>query len=67
MMATPQDPLIELQGVSKIFETAELETHAISEFNLNVNRGEYVSITGPSGCGKTTLLSILGLIEIPTS
>ena len=66
-MTPTQNPLIELQGVSKVFETEELETHALSEFTLTVNHGEYVSITGPSGCGKTTLLSILGLIENPTS
>lgn len=58
-----QNPLIELQGLSKIFYTDELETWALSEVQLSIASGEYVSISGPSGCGKSTLLSIMGLLD----
>jgi len=58
--------LIRLDGVKKVFFTDEVETHALSDIHLEVDRGEYLSIAGPSGCGKTTLLSILGLLESPT-
>ncbi len=60
------DPLIRLEGVSKVFYTDEVETHALSEVDLEIRDGEYVSISGPSGCGKSTLLSILGLLDTPT-
>jgi putative ABC transport system ATP-binding protein len=59
-------PLIQLEGVSKIFYTDELETHALVGVDLDIEQGEYVSIAGPSGCGKSTLLSILGLLDTPT-
>lgn len=55
--------LIELQDIGKIFYSGELETHALTEISLQINRGEFVSIAGPSGCGKSTLLSILGLLD----
>ena len=58
--------LISLAGISKVFLTDEVETHALSEIHLRVAKGEYVSIAGPSGCGKSTLLSILGLLDSPT-
>ena len=57
--------LIRLEGVKKVFFTDEVETHALSDIHLEIDRGEYVSIGGPSGCGKTTLLSILGLLDTP--
>ena len=60
------ETLISLNGVQKVFETEEIETHALSKIHLEVQRGEYVSIAGPSGCGKSTLLSILGLLDSPT-
>ena len=60
------EPLIRLQGVKKVFYTEEVETHAVSDIHLNINKGEYVSITGPSGCGKSTCLSILGLLDSPS-
>ena len=66
MMATNQ-PLIRLDDVSKVFYTDEVETHALSSIHLEVQAGEYVAIAGPSGCGKTTLLSILGLLDSPSS
>ena len=59
--------LIKLNSVSKIFYTDELETHALSDIQLEIRKGEYVSIGGPSGCGKSTLLSILGLLDTPTN
>ena len=59
--------LIELKGVSKIFVTDEVETHALAGIDMDVRKGEYVSISGPSGCGKSTLLAILGLLDSPTS
>ncbi|NJD20338.1 MAG: ABC transporter ATP-binding protein [Gemmatimonadetes bacterium] len=59
--------LIKLEGLSKVFYTEEVETHALSEITLDIKTGEFVSIAGPSGCGKTTLLSILGLLDSPTA
>jgi len=59
-------PLIQLNGLSKVFYTEEVETHALSEIHLSIASGEFVSIAGPSGCGKTTMLSILGLLDSPT-
>ena len=60
------DPLIRLDGISKIFHTEEVETRALSRVDLELRAGEFVAICGPSGCGKTTLLSILGLLESPS-
>ena len=59
-------PLLRLQGVTKVFFTDEVETHALSGIHLEIDKGEFVSIGGPSGCGKSTLLSILGLLDSPT-
>lgn len=61
------EPLIHLANVSKVYYTDEVETHALAGIQLNIAKGEYVSIAGPSGCGKSTLLSILGLLDFPTS
>ncbi|MGH9405503.1 MAG: ABC transporter ATP-binding protein [Terriglobia bacterium] len=58
--------LIRLEGVTKVFFTDEVETHALSGIHLDIGKGEYVSIAGPSGCGKSTLLSIVGLLDTPT-
>ena len=63
---TSDATLIVLNSLSKVFYTEEVETHALSEINLDIKAGEFVSIAGPSGCGKTTLLSILGLLDSPT-
>ncbi len=60
-------PLIQMKAVSKVFLTEEVETHALSEVHLEIRRGQYLCIAGPSGCGKTTLLSILGLLDSPTT
>ena len=59
-------PLIRLDGVTKVFYTDEVETHALAGIHLDINKGEYLSIAGPSGCGKSTLLAILGLLDSPT-
>jgi len=64
--ATNGEPLIRMDGVSRIFTTDEVETHALFDIDLAIARGEYVAIAGPSGCGKSTLLSILGLLDSPT-
>ena len=65
-MADNGQPLIKLDGVTKVFFTDEVETHALSGIHMEIGKGEYVSIAGPSGCGKSTLLSILGLLDSPT-
>jgi putative ABC transport system ATP-binding protein len=65
-MTSSNNTLIKMQGVSKIFFTAELETHALSAIDLDIKKGEYLAIAGPSGCGKSTLLAILGLLDSPT-
>ncbi|MEP1740797.1 MAG: ABC transporter ATP-binding protein [Kangiellaceae bacterium] len=59
--------LIQLDNVCKHFMTEEIETRAVSQVNLSINQGDYLSLSGPSGCGKSTLLSILGLLDSPTS
>ncbi|MCU1349187.1 MAG: transporter related, partial [Acidobacteria bacterium] len=61
------DDVIRLDEVTKVFHTEDLETHALAKVDLTIRRGEYVSIAGPSGGGKTTLLSILGLLDTPTT
>jgi putative ABC transport system ATP-binding protein len=65
-MSASDEPLIKLEGVSKIFYTDEVETHALSGIHLEIKKGEYIAIAGPSGCGKSTLLSILGLLDSPS-
>ena len=58
--------LIQLEGITKVYLTDEVETHALSGVHLEIHKGEYVSIAGPSGCGKSTLLSIIGLLDSPS-
>ncbi|MBI2515298.1 MAG: ABC transporter ATP-binding protein [Opitutae bacterium] len=65
-MTTDNSSLIKLEGVTKVFLTDEVETHALSGIHMDIRKGEYVSIAGPSGCGKSTLLSILGLLDTPS-
>ena len=65
-MNATQQPLICMESIAKVFYTDEVETHALSGVNLEVRKGEYVSIAGPSGSGKSTLLSLIGLLDSPT-
>jgi len=60
------DSLIHLDGVTKVFVTDEVETHALAGIHMDIRKGEYISIAGPSGCGKSTLLAILGLLDSPS-
>jgi putative ABC transport system ATP-binding protein len=59
-------PVIQLEDITKVFLTDEVETHALDKIRLLIEPGEFVSISGPSGCGKSTLLSILGLLDSPS-
>ena len=61
------DALLSLEGIGKVHVTDEIETHALCEVHLEIEQGEFVSISGPSGSGKTTLLSLLGLLDVPTT
>ena len=61
------NPLISLEAVTKVFNTDEMETHALAGIHLDIQRGEYIAISGPSGCGKSTLLAILGLLDSPSN
>jgi putative ABC transport system ATP-binding protein len=65
-MAIGTEALIRLEGVTKVFYTDEVETHALAGVHLEIKNGEFLSIAGPSGCGKSTLLSILGLLDSPS-
>jgi len=58
--------MIKMEGLKKVFFTDDVETHALNNVHLEIQAGDYVSISGPSGCGKTTLLSILGLLDSPS-
>jgi putative ABC transport system ATP-binding protein len=60
-------PLIQIEELTKVFYTDEIETHALSGIHLTIAKGEYVAMSGPSGCGKSTLLSIIGLLDTPTA
>ena len=60
-------PIIKVQQLNKTFNTEHMVTHALQGIDLDIEQGEYVSISGPSGCGKSTLLSLIGLLDFPTS
>lgn len=66
-MSDNNNAMIKLDGLTKVFVTEDVETHALAGIHLEIKRGEYVSIAGPSGCGKSTLLAILGLLDSPSS
>lgn len=55
--------MIKIENLSKVFKTADIQTHALNKISLNINSGEFISIMGPSGCGKSTLLNIIGLLD----
>jgi len=59
--------MLVMKNISKVYQTADIQTHALRDFNLTVNEGDFVSVTGPSGSGKTTFLNIAGLLETYTS
>ncbi|MDE5584931.1 MAG: ABC transporter ATP-binding protein [Muribaculaceae bacterium] len=59
--------MITLKDINKIYRTDEIETQALENVNIHIDKGEFVSIMGPSGCGKSTLLNIVGLLDTPTS
>ena len=59
--------MLKLVDISKVFRNKNVETRALSNINITINQGEFVSIMGPSGCGKSTLLNIIGLIETASS
>lgn len=61
-----QQQKISMRGITKVFATDEMETHALRGIDLEIFAGDFVSICGPSGCGKSTLLSLLGLLDMPT-
>ena len=65
-MTEAGQPLIQIEDLTKVFYTDEIETHALAGVHLSINKGEYVAMSGPSGCGKSTLLSIIGLLDTPT-
>ncbi len=58
--------MVKLKNVEKVYRTESIETLALHDINLDVDRGEFVSVMGPSGCGKSTLLNIMGLLDTPT-
>lgn len=66
MTTSSEPPLIFMRQLGRVFLTEEVETHALSGVDVELRRGEFVSIAGPSGCGKSTLLSIMGLLDSPT-
>jgi putative ABC transport system ATP-binding protein len=59
--------MLVMKNINKIFQTADIQTHALRDFNLTVNEGDFISVTGPSGSGKTTFLNIAGLLETYTN
>jgi len=61
-MNASAQPLIRLNGIEKVFDTDEVDTHALAGIHLEIQQGAYVAIAGPSACGKSTLLAILGLL-----
>jgi putative ABC transport system ATP-binding protein len=67
LAAEPPHTLLEMKGIQKVFLTDEVETHALSDVHLAVQKGDWLAIVGPSGSGKTTLLAILGLLDTPTA
>lgn len=66
-MPSPTAPaIIEMQGIGKVFRNGSVESQVLTDIHLTVRKGEFVAIGGPSGCGKTTLLSLMGLLDVPT-
>ena len=59
--------MLNIQNLSKVYRTDEVETAALNSINIDIQKGEFVAIMGPSGCGKSTLLNIIGMLDIPSS
>ena len=59
--------MLKLEQIGKVYRTAEVETRALHDVNLQIDAGEFVAVMGPSGCGKSTLLNILGLLDTPSA
>ncbi|HXP01449.1 MAG TPA: ABC transporter ATP-binding protein [Luteibacter sp.] len=66
MHAHARPVVIDMRGIGKVFHAGAIECQVLTDIHLNVRQGEFVSIAGPSGCGKTTLLSLMGLLDVPT-
>lgn len=66
MNAHARPVIIDMRGIGKVFHAGSIECQVLTDIHLNVRQGEFVSIAGPSGCGKTTLLSLMGLLDVPT-
>ncbi|MCA9416764.1 MAG: ABC transporter ATP-binding protein [Candidatus Omnitrophica bacterium] len=66
MSQSARTPLIEMQGIQRIFKTEDVDTYALSDIDLTIEEGDYFAISGPSGCGKSTLLAIMGLLDSPS-
>ncbi|QWT19416.1 ABC transporter ATP-binding protein [Bacillus sp. NP157] len=67
MRSPTAPPVIEMRGVAKVFVAGAIENHVLADIHLGVGRGEFIAIAGPSGCGKTTLLSLMGLLDLPSA
>jgi len=65
-MANKEHVMIRLQAIEKVYRTDRIETVALTNVNLDVREGEFISIMGPSGCGKSTLLNLMGLLDVPS-
>src|SRR5712692_11017262 len=66
-MTDRRSRMIRLEAIEKVYRTDRIETVALSNVNLDIQEGEFVSVMGPSGCGKSTLLNLIGLLDAPTS
>lgn len=62
-----KEPMIKIQNIKKVYRTDTVETLAVNDINLDIDKGEFLSIMGPSGCGKSTLLNMIGLLDKPSS
>ena len=58
--------MLKMHGISKVYRTSDIQTTALNNINLEVDRGEFVAIMGPSGCGKSTLLNVIGMLDTPS-
>ena len=58
--------MLKMHGITKIYRTSDIQTKALDNINIEVNRGEFVAVMGPSGCGKSTLLNVMGMLDNPT-